>query len=370
MQHGVLARDLVGAHGQVEAGACFADDVEVGHGWLHEQHVGAFRDVLFNFPHGFAEVGTVHLVGATVAELRSGVGGVAEGAVEGGGEFRGVAEDGRVVFAGFVDCCAHGGDAAIHHVAGCDDVSTGFGEGCRGFCEESYAGVVFYFEMIAVAVDEAAMAVRGVFAEADVCDDDERLCFAGGLDCAEASLDDAVGCPGSGALLVFFGGNAEEQNSADSEIGAGFDLLERLIDGEIKDAGHAADLAANTFALADKKRINESAGTQMRLSNERTHGGSGAEPSQASCRKFHASILWPQNVCVRNLDHMHISRLGSVLRVGHGCVLIAALAWCENPQGVDPKRSAQRKVDQCDDSEDDCEDASPGLSREQRPASE
>ncbi len=59
-----------------------------------------------------------------------------------------------------------------------------------------------------------------------------------------------------------------------------------------------------------------------------------------------------------------------MLRVGHGSVLVAALTRCEDPQRVDPKCSAEREVDQRDDSEDDREDSSPGLPREQRPARE
>src|SRR5580704_9986707 len=39
LQHGVLAGDLVGAYGNVEAFACITDDVEVRHRWLHENHV-------------------------------------------------------------------------------------------------------------------------------------------------------------------------------------------------------------------------------------------------------------------------------------------------------------------------------------------
>ena len=96
LEHGVFAGDLVGAEGDIEALAGGADDVEVGHGGLHQDHVGAFGDVEVDLAHGLAEVGAVHLIAAAVAELGGGVGGLAEGAVEGGGEFGGVAEDGRV----------------------------------------------------------------------------------------------------------------------------------------------------------------------------------------------------------------------------------------------------------------------------------
>ncbi len=268
------------------------------------------------------------------------------------------------MFAGFVKCLADPENAAIHHVAGRDDVGSCLGERRSGFCEERHARVVFYFEVIAVAVHEAAVAMRGVFAKTNVGDDYERLCFGGGLDGSESSLDDAVGCPGAAALLVFLGGDAEEQHATDAQIGAGFDLLESFIDGEIEDAGHAADLAANALPFAKKEGIDERAGTQMRFSNQRAHGGGGAETAQTSCGKFHAIILWPLRVCVRNGDHTRFRGLGSVLSIGHGCVLVAAQARCEYPQRVDSERRAERKVDERDDSEYDCEDASPGLARE------
>src|SRR6185437_14522134 len=79
-----------------EAVAGGADDVEVWAGGLHQQQVRALGHVEVDLAHGFAEVRTVHLVAAPVAELRGGVGGFAEGAVEGRGEFGGVGEDGGV----------------------------------------------------------------------------------------------------------------------------------------------------------------------------------------------------------------------------------------------------------------------------------
>ena len=69
LEHGVLAGDLIGADGDIEALAGGADDVEVGHGGLHEDHVGAFFKVERDLAEGFAEVGAVHLVGLSVAEL-------------------------------------------------------------------------------------------------------------------------------------------------------------------------------------------------------------------------------------------------------------------------------------------------------------
>src|SRR5208282_5880881 len=98
--HGVFAGDLIGGQREVETQAGGGDYVEVGHGRLDHDHVGAFFDVERDFAHGFAEVGSIHLIGAAVAELRGGVGGFAEWAVKAGGELGGIGENGRVDEAG------------------------------------------------------------------------------------------------------------------------------------------------------------------------------------------------------------------------------------------------------------------------------
>src|ERR1017187_5737303 len=90
LKHRVLAGDLIRADGDADALTGRAYDVEVGHGRLHEDHVGAFAEVEVNFAHGFADVGAVHLIGLAVAELGCGIGGFAERSGKGAGKLRGV----------------------------------------------------------------------------------------------------------------------------------------------------------------------------------------------------------------------------------------------------------------------------------------
>src|SRR5580658_1337490 len=125
--HRVFAGDLIGGQRQIETQAGGGDYVEVGQGRLDHDHVSALFDVELDFAHGFAQVGSIHLIGAAVAELRGGVGGLAERAVESRGELGGVRKNRRVNEAGFVEGAADGGDAAIHHVGGGDDVDSGAG---------------------------------------------------------------------------------------------------------------------------------------------------------------------------------------------------------------------------------------------------
>ena len=84
--------------------------------------------------------------------------------------------------AGRVERVADGGDAAVHHVAGRDDVGAGLGEAMTAVWASSSSGgvVVDVVMRRRLADDDAAVAVAGVLAEADVGDEDERL-RGGGL---------------------------------------------------------------------------------------------------------------------------------------------------------------------------------------------
>ncbi len=117
--------------------------------------------------------------------------------------------------------------------------------------------------------DDAAVAVAGVLAEADVGDEDELLRGCGLLERAQGLLHDAVVFPCAGALLVFGFGQAEEQQAADAELCGLFGFAHGLVDGEVEDAGHGADWIAHAFAGADKERIDEVAGLQRGLAHQR-----------------------------------------------------------------------------------------------------
>src|SRR5208282_6155783 len=65
--HGVFAGDLIGRERHVETQAGCGNHVEVRHGGFNHDHVCAFFDVEFDFAHGLAQVGSIHLVGAAVA---------------------------------------------------------------------------------------------------------------------------------------------------------------------------------------------------------------------------------------------------------------------------------------------------------------
>ena len=110
------------------------------------------------------------------ARRRRALGRVAERTVERARELRGVGEDGHVVEAVAVERRADGGHPAVHHVRGRDDVGAGprvrrrprgRGAAASRRCRPSPAGPP------ASAVEDAAVAVVGVLAQADVGDHDE-----------------------------------------------------------------------------------------------------------------------------------------------------------------------------------------------------
>ena len=82
LHHRVLAGDVVGGDGDVEALLHPGDDVEVGERGLHHHHVRALLEVERDLLQRLADVARVHLVAAAVAELRRALGGLAERPVE------------------------------------------------------------------------------------------------------------------------------------------------------------------------------------------------------------------------------------------------------------------------------------------------
>ena len=124
-----------------------------------------------------------------------------------------------------VELGADGGDAAVHHVGGGDDVGAGARVRQRLLGEDFERGVVGDFTVF----DDAAVAVVGVFAEADVGDDDEiEIRFADGFD---GALDDAVCAGGAGAGGVFRFGKAEENDAGDAELFDFAAFFDELVDG-------------------------------------------------------------------------------------------------------------------------------------------
>ena len=107
----------------------------------------------------------------------------------------------------------------------------------RAACEmavRASSSSVASLSTVAVGAHDAAVAVRGVLAQADVGDDEQvgvRL-----LDRARGELDDALVVVGARALLVLLGRDAEQQHRRDAERVRLAGLLDRVRDRQPVDA--------------------------------------------------------------------------------------------------------------------------------------
>ena len=141
-----------------------------------------------------------------------------------------------------VERAADGGHAAVHHVAGSNDVGAGAGQAdggagqqfergsrCRLQSRRRFLTTTPQWPWLVYSQRQTS-AMRTSF-----------LAALGLLERAQALLHDAVVVPGAGALLVFGFRQAEEQQAADAELRGLFGFADGFVDGEIEDAGHGAD---------------------------------------------------------------------------------------------------------------------------------
>ena len=117
------------------------DHIQIQRGGLHHQDVRTLRFVKLGFPQGFPDIAGIHLVGLLVPFLRSALQGAAERPVKGAGILGGVGHDGNVVQGLGIQRGADGGHAAVHHVAGRDNIRPGV-RMAQGLSAEDLHGIV------------------------------------------------------------------------------------------------------------------------------------------------------------------------------------------------------------------------------------
>ena len=150
-----------------------------------------------------------------------------------------------------VERVADGGHAAVHHVAGGDEVGAALGVR-HGHLGEQLEGDVV--DDLAV-LHHAAVAVVHVLAEADVGDDHEVGELV--LDGAHGHLHDALGVVGAGRRRVLVRGDAEQQDRRDAELDDLAHLAEQVADGELEAPGHRGDGVLDVLAGDHEERVDE-----------------------------------------------------------------------------------------------------------------
>ncbi len=152
---------------------------------------------------------------------------------------------------GLVQRLADRGHAAVHHVAGRDDIGARARVRHRGLRQPLERGIVLHFAIH----NQSAMAVAGVFAIADVGHHQQLRDFA--LHRADGLLHDAVIGISARCDLVLGLGNAEQNHAADAELVRLFAFVHQLVHRKLRVPGHGADLAPHAFARTDEQRQDE-----------------------------------------------------------------------------------------------------------------
>ncbi len=282
LQHRVLAADAVGGHRQVGGLLDAVQHVEVGERRLDHEHVGALLHVQQRLAHRLVGVGRVHLVAAPVAERGRGVGGLAERPVEGGGVLGRVGDDRRVLEVLGVQLGAQRADAAVHHVAGRHGVGARTRVRDGGLGQQLERQVVVH---LAVVAHHAAVAVRGVLAQAHVGDHDEL--GVGVLERPDGQLDHALVVVGAGRALVLLGRQAEQQHRRHAGGVGGARLLDQVRDRQPVDARHRPDRRALVRAQLHEVGLDQVRRGQLGLADHAAQQAGAAQAPHAGGGEGH-----------------------------------------------------------------------------------
>ena len=129
-----------------------------------------------------------------------------------------------------------------------------------------------------VVHDDAAVSMRGVFAQTDVGDDQQTRHFA--LERAHRGLDGRFRIVGRRPDRILLVREPEEQYAVNALGLRRRRFLDRFVNGQLIHAGHRADFASLSLTAADEERIDEHLGREPRFSHERPHRRRPAEPSR------------------------------------------------------------------------------------------
>ena len=120
-------------------------------------------------------VGRVHLIAGAVAELRRRLGRIPERPIKGGSVLDRVAHDRQMAEPGLVQARADGRHHAVEHAAGRDQVGPGPGMADALFRQQRQGCVIVQVDAPANVLQDAAVAVIGVLAEAFVGDQQDSI---------------------------------------------------------------------------------------------------------------------------------------------------------------------------------------------------
>jgi hypothetical protein len=156
---------------------------------------------------------------------------------------------------------ANGGDAAIHHVAGRDDVGAGIGLIQALTHQRFHRGIV---QHIASVVDQPVLPMRGVGIERHIGQNAD-IVAAGVLDGANGAAHQIVRIERFLAILAaaLLLGVGEQGEAGDAEAHRLLRALHHQIDAPARDAGQAGDGVFHALAIGHEQRPDEVGGVRM-----------------------------------------------------------------------------------------------------------
>ena len=127
------------------------------------------------------------------------------------------------------------------------------------------------------SAEDAAVAVAGVLAAADVGDEQQIGCRARSRRSARCTMPSSAKF--SDPISSFAAGRPKRRTRGDAERPDPVDLpVERLVHREVADPGHRGDLALDPGAVDHEKRLDQVAGRELVLAHEAAQGV-GAPPA-------------------------------------------------------------------------------------------
>ena len=184
---------------------------------------------------------------------------------------------------------------------------------------EAAVGQALATAALGFVADDAAVAVVGILAHADVRHDDQlrRRCLEG----ADALLHNALGGKVLEAHRVLVLRQAEEDHSGHAQLHQLGRLGRQLVDGEMVHARHRRDLLSHALAVQQEEGMDEIVGREGRLAHQAPQVLVRAQPPWAIDRVLARafSISLTKMPCPPSWDSGVCWSLSPPVRIGRTC---------------------------------------------------
>ena len=225
----------------------------------------------------------IHLVASAVAERRRGTGRVAERPVKRGSVLDGVSHNCAVGKSVLVQRAADGTDSSVHHIGRCNEIRARTNMRKRRFRQHGQRRVVVH----RFSVQNAAVAVAGVFAQTNVCNNlDLRILL---FHCPDGLLHSAFVVIGRASDFVLPRGQAEQQHAANAFCNNRVQKFPQAVRAAAPLPFQRRNLFQNPASLLDKNRVNKRLLRDACLADKRPHSRVGTKPAR-TFDKFHRFV--------------------------------------------------------------------------------